>query len=356
MSQQGKLNQSTLDSLTGNTGGVVTADSLGNINVIGSGSITVSGNPATNTLTISSSGTVATSFVSNTGTAVPLANVLNVLGDNTQGINITGTGNTLSVLGIDSTTSQKGVVLLATSAQTIAGILSTVVNTPDSLKDKLGTQTLRGIPYGNTTTGALQWTSALGNGQLIIGATGSNPGVGSLTSSGSTIAISTGANTINLEVAATVATTYNADSGSATPALNALSIVGSGTVSTSATGSTVTITGSGGGGFMWSEVTGTSQALVKDNGYIANNAGLVTFTLPATAALGDTFKIVGKGAGLFKVAQNAGQSIRISTSTTSTGVGGSITSTDDADSIEIVCTTANTGFIVSAMIGNYTVV
>jgi hypothetical protein len=62
MSQAGSLNNgggggggSNVQTLTGNTGGAV-PPTANNINVVGSGSITVTGNPGTSTLTISSSG------------------------------------------------------------------------------------------------------------------------------------------------------------------------------------------------------------------------------------------------------------------------------------------------------------
>lgn len=42
-----------VETLTGNTGGAVGPDALDNINIIGIGAVNVSGNPATNTLTIS---------------------------------------------------------------------------------------------------------------------------------------------------------------------------------------------------------------------------------------------------------------------------------------------------------------
>jgi len=44
-----------VDTLSGNTGGAISPDGLNNINVVGTGIITVSGNAGTNTLTISSS-------------------------------------------------------------------------------------------------------------------------------------------------------------------------------------------------------------------------------------------------------------------------------------------------------------
>ena len=58
-------------------------------------------------------------------------------------------------------------------------------------------------------------------------------------------------------------------------------------------------------GITWTEVTGTSQAAAVDNGYICNNASLVTVTLPPTCAVGKLISIAGKGAGLWKIAQNA---------------------------------------------------
>lgn len=44
-----------IDTLTGNSGGAVGPDGSNNINVVGAGAITVTGNPLSNTLTISSS-------------------------------------------------------------------------------------------------------------------------------------------------------------------------------------------------------------------------------------------------------------------------------------------------------------
>lgn len=103
----------------------------------------------------------------------------------------------------------------------------------------------------------------------------------------------------------------------------------------------ITISSSGGGtGFI--EVTGTSQAMLPDGGYVANNVGLVTLTLPAIAPFGTTISIVGKGAGGWRIAQNAGQTINIGNSVTSTGITGSVSSTDRTDAIYLLCITANT--------------
>lgn len=113
--------------------------------------------------------------------------------------------------------------------------------------------------------------------------------------------------------------------------------------------------GGGGSGITWNVVSGTSQAIVKSNGYINTNVGLTTFTLPATAAVGDSFRIAGNGSGLWTIAQNAGQLIYFGNTTTSTGVAGSLAAILTHDSVEIVCITANTTWQVISSIGNLTV-
>ncbi len=108
--------------------------------------------------------------------------------------------------------------------------------------------------------------------------------------------------------------------------------------------------------YSWSEVTGTTQACAVNTGYILNNAALVTATLPATAAVGDVIRIVGKGAGMWKLAQNASQYIRFAGLTTTTGTGGYLQAETAYDCIEIMCTTANNGWTVISSIGNILVV
>lgn len=151
---------------------------------------------------------------------------------------------------------------------------------------------------------AFNFLGPLTNGQLLIGSTGADPVAAALTA-GSNVSITNGAGTI-------------------------------------------TIAATGLAGFSWNEVTGTSQLMVANNGYIANNAALVTLTLPATAAVGSEIDIIGKGAGGWLIAQNAGQSIVLGSSTTTVGVGGSLASTNAKDSFYMVCTTANTQWTVAS--------
>jgi hypothetical protein len=106
---------------------------------------------------------------------------------------------------------------------------------------------------------------------------------------------------------------------------------------------------------LWTEVTGTTQALAVNNGYILNNASQVVATLPSTAAVGTMIEISGKGAGGWKVAQNASQLIRFGSSVTTTGTGGYLSSTNAYDCIRLLCIIANTTWIVLSSVGNITV-
>lgn len=190
------------------------------------------------------------------------------------------------------------------------------------------------------------------NGQLWIGSTVS-PHVrkSSLSSTGNTITITTGSGTINLEAGASVPTTFNADSGSATPAANILTVTGGVGATTTGSGSTLTIDVSG-GGLTWNEETGASVNAAVNNGYITNNGGGVTVNLPGTFAVGDVIRVAGK-AGLWIVDAPAGDTVQIGNTATSSG--GTLTATDAGDCLEIVGITANTTWRVISMMGNLTV-
>lgn len=155
----------------------------------------------------------------------------------------------------------------------------------------------------------------LTNGQLLIGSTGADPAIASLTA-GAGMTVTPGAGTITL--ASTAATT-------------------------------------------WNTVSSTSATLVASNGYISTNVLLTTYTLPATATVGDRFTILsatGNTAG-WTIVQNAGQKIRLGTSVTTTGVGGSLSSTALGDTVIFVCVDATGGaeaFQVTDSVGNLTIV
>ena len=220
--------------LTGNSGGPVFSTG-GNFYLLGSGFITVVGNPLTSTLTISGSAIVATSFTGDSGVATPALNVLKIIGgDNittvassnqvaisvsglttyavqtgsgagklnslavgtngqilvgtttgqpvfatlgtTNGLNSTIGAGTLSIGGISASTSQIGVVLLASDPEAIAGTDTSKVIVPSSLKAKLGVQTKYALPIGADDAHAIGWLAVGANGETIMGSTGANCG------------------------------------------------------------------------------------------------------------------------------------------------------------------------------------
>src|SRR5882757_169904 len=171
-----------------------------------------------------------------------------------------------------------------------------------------GITTVNSAVLITNSTGIPAFSSTMTNGQLIIGSTGGTPTAATLTA-GNALSITNGAASITANVT--------------------------------------------GGGFGWSEVTGTSQAMTINNAYIANNAGLVTLTIPATLAIGDSFSVVGKGAGGWLVQANAGQTIYMGNQTSS--VAGSISSSNRRNCVLFSCITANTEVEVRNSIGNITI-
>lgn len=192
------------------------------------------------------------------------------------------------------------------------------------------------------------------NGQLLIGG-GVEPLWADITSLGNTISITQGANSLNLETGDSVAVDYVADAGSAIPAAQTLNILGGAGITTTGAGNTITITASG-AAFTWVEVTTPAQAMATETGYIANDAGLVTLLLPAVAVVGDEVEVTGKGAGGWLIAQNGGQTIFFGAATTTPGPGGSLASTQQRDSVRLVCVTTNNDWNVLSSIGNLAVV
>lgn len=127
----------------------------------------------------------------------------------------------------------------------------------------------------------------------------------------------------------------------------ALLTAGSG-IDISVSGGSITIQANG--KLPWTDVTGTSQTAAVNNGYVSNNAALVTITLPAVCAFGDIVKIQGFGAGGWTVQLAAGQTARGGLNNTT--VAGAINSGLATDAIELRCVVANTTFAVIAESGS----
>lgn len=157
-----------------------------------------------------------------------------------------------------------------------------------------GLSTTNRAALGTSATGVPQWL-ALTDGQLVIGSTAGAPAAANITG-GTGVNITNGSNSITIDV----------DSG----------------------------------GLEWSGIAGTTQSAAVDNGYVVQNAGQTTITLPSTYDLGSTVAIQGLGAGGWILTAAAGDTIQIGSMATSSG--GTVTSGNQWDSIVIVAVVANT--------------
>lgn len=168
---------------------------------------------------------------------------------------------------------------------TTTGIVSTIANSASAT-------------IVTNSSGVPAYCAAMTDGQIIIGSTGATPAPHTLTA-GTGITISNGAGSI----------TINSTSASAN----------------------------------WVDQTTTPVTLAINTSYVADNAGLVTFNMPATVAFGSVFNIVGFGAGGWLIQFNTGQTGHLNSSATTSA--GSFASTERYDSITLVCTVANTTFV-----------
>lgn len=106
-----------------------------------------------------------------------------------------------------------------------------------------GTLTLSALGAGVVqTSGAGAIGSSKGtDGQVLVSSTAGVPAWANITSSGGSIVVTNGGNTINLEATGGTSSTFPTDSGTANPAAGATTIAGGTNLHTSAAGSTVTI-------------------------------------------------------------------------------------------------------------------
>ena len=230
MSQAGSFAVSSLppglvvETITGNTGGPVGPDGLDNINIVGDGlTVTVTGNPGTNTLTIFAlNATEAQEFDADIGSAIPLAGVINIITNNAarqagSSVLFSASGNTVlfSVTDANDNTiigKGSGSAALIGDRNVALGTLSVPVATNANNNIMIGYKTGNSITdaSGNILIGSNAGVSvtdgqnnvAIGNdaGFSIIGAT-NNVVIGniagrSLTSGGQNVLIGSSAGTL----------------------------------------------------------------------------------------------------------------------------------------------------------------
>jgi hypothetical protein len=131
---------------------------------------------------------------------------------------------------------------------------------------------------------------------------------------------------------------------------------GTGVSITNGAGS-ITISATEAGGVVWNAAP-ASTGMSPDNGYLTTGASIVTLTLPATAAQFSVIRVAGFGVGGWSIAQNAGQSIQFGSGpSTTVGVGGSLASTNQFDTVEMIAAVggASTTWLVLSSVGNLSI-
>jgi len=235
------VSTSELEYLEGDSGGQISPNSAGIIFIKGDGtSITVQGNKSTNTLMVS---LVSGSFVSSLTGNNSMTKVypdssgnINVVGDGTT-INISGSGHTLTASVISS------VALTFTGNNTSSPVSPSAGNI--NIVGDGTTIYISGNESDNTLTASIVSGGALDTLTGNIGGPISPDSSGNINIKGTagiiTVTGNNSTHTLTIDGGSEVATTYDADSGSATPSSNILTIVGGTNINTSATGSTVTV-------------------------------------------------------------------------------------------------------------------
>lgn len=406
-------------SITGDTGGPVFGDGMQNVNITGDGvTIAVAGSPMTNTLVISTIGGGGGSLNQVTGDlGTPVTptggniDIITGLASNNAGSTFAFSGSG-SILTLDASDSDENTCFGFNAGNTSTVAIQNTCfgyNAGSSLAGGSISAASYNVFIGNgagenvngstpaqgsyhTAVGSLalnqattsEGNTAIGNGSFYALTTGSfNTGVGVNTGCNGTNGVTTGQrNTLighfagsnyrssesnNILIGAAVNGTLGESNviriGHSTNTTTYIAGIVGNTVSnalmvtidssTSQLGTQAIPTGM----MTWTVVTGSSQAMAANNGYIANNAGTINFSLPASSAVGDIIRITGiNNATGWQISQAAGQQIFFGTSSTTSGATGTITSSATRDSIEIVCVVANTIWNVLSVIGNPTIV
>ncbi len=294
-----------VNTLTGDVGGAV-PPTANNIDIQGGDHFIFTGNPGASLLTLTSDGTVATSYLTDdANSAIPAAGVLTVAGG--AGVATTSAGSTVTIsaagtVAVQIDTDVGGpVVPVAGVLEVFGGNNMTTTGAANRVTVDLTGTTDFAVQRGNAG-GSLTSIPVGLDGQVIIGATGAAPLFASITSTGATITITEGANTINLETGATPVDVVT-DVGTATVAAGILNVLGGDNIGTAGAGNTVTVSVNGTANF--NPQMGNAAGSLDDIGTMTDGDLVIgsTGVAPAVAQL-----TAGMGIGIV----NAAGSITIS--------------------------------------------
>lgn len=359
----------SLFTLTGNSGGPIGPDGSGNINTLGTGSITIVGSG--HTLTTELTGLTNHNVLIGAGTAT----ITKVAPSAASGIPLISQGSssdpafgTAVVAGGGTGDTSFTAYAVITGGTTAAG----------NLQNVSGVGTSGQVLTSNGAAALPTWQNSSASGSVTSfspdtgGSVTPNSGVVTITGGTTTYSIGNSpAHNFHFEVQSTTNTILYGQ-GTDTPSItlgpfpNGSTIIGNAgvpMVNTLTAGSNITIVDGPGTITISASVTAESWHLIAANQVGATNSGYfcispggaLTVSLPATSSVGDVFEVVLDGATSWQITQAAGQQIRVSSSQTTSGAGGSITTTAQGDSIKLICEIANLRWVSTGSNGNLTI-
>jgi hypothetical protein len=133
-------------------------------------------------------------------------------------------------------------------------------------------------------------------------------------------------------------------------------IVGSGSISVAGTADTSTLTiGSAGEENLWQSIS-ANTTLGINSGYFCVGGSNLQLLLPVVSSIGDIIEVALIGSTGFTITQNPSQFIKFGNLQTTSGISGSLSSTNQGDYLKLICYITNLSWIAISSVGNLTIV